>query len=103
MHSDDLATRLAAPATRRSVVRTGAKLAYAAPLVAASMKLGSRSAEAAIVSGGGTLCGGAPCVGACIGTTCYPVAVGPACQRETDCDPRRACINGLCVGDTTGR
>jgi hypothetical protein len=37
--------------TRRAVVKTGAKLAYTAPLVAATMKLSSRSAFA-LVSGG---------------------------------------------------
>jgi len=36
--------------TRRTIVKTGTKLAYAAPVVAASMKLGMRTAAA--VSGG---------------------------------------------------
>ena len=40
--------------SRRTVVRTGAKLAYAAPLVAAS--LGTRSIGAGAVSGGGPTC-----------------------------------------------
>jgi len=39
--------------TRRTIVKTGTKLAYAAPVVAASMKLGARSAGAQdTVSGG---------------------------------------------------
>jgi hypothetical protein len=42
--------------TRRTVVRTGAKLAYAAPLVAAS--IGTRSAGATAVSGGAVTCAG---------------------------------------------
>jgi hypothetical protein len=41
--------------TRRTIVKTGTKLAYAAPVVAASMKLGTRSAWAQdeVVSPGG--------------------------------------------------
>jgi hypothetical protein len=59
MPLDDLTARLTAPASRRVVVTRGAKLAYAAPLVAASMKLGSGNAAAAI-SGGPVICE-APC------------------------------------------
>jgi hypothetical protein len=39
--------RLATPATRRTVVKTGVKLAYAAPLVAASLGITRRTALAA--------------------------------------------------------
>ena len=38
--------RFAAPASRRTVVKTGAKLAYVAPLVAASVRFGVNGAEA---------------------------------------------------------
>jgi plastocyanin len=43
-----------APATRRTIVATGAKLAYAAPLVAASSRLGTLEAAAAVSPAGGT-------------------------------------------------
>ena len=46
--NDDATPALAAPTTRRAVVKTGAKLAYAAPLVAASFKLTGRGAAAAV-------------------------------------------------------
>src|SRR4051794_31837705 len=39
---------LGEPTTRRSVVKTGAKLAYATPLVAATIRLGTHGAEATI-------------------------------------------------------
>jgi hypothetical protein len=38
--------------SRRSVVKTGVKIAYAAPLVAASFKLGAHGASAALVCPG---------------------------------------------------
>jgi hypothetical protein len=39
MFGDNLTDRLASPLSRRTVVRTGVKLGYAAPLIAASFKL----------------------------------------------------------------
>jgi hypothetical protein len=50
MANDTLLDRLGDRATRRTVVRTGAKIAYASPLVAASFKFGSHPA-AALMSG----------------------------------------------------
>jgi hypothetical protein len=47
----DPTARLVTPATRRAVVKTGAKLAYAAPLVAASVGL---TASGALAACGGT-------------------------------------------------
>ena len=41
----------ATPTTRRSIVRTGAKLAYAAPLVATSLTLSATNAAAAVSLG----------------------------------------------------
>lgn len=43
--------------TRRTIVKTGTKLAYAAPIVAASMKLGTRSAGAVSPLGVRDFCG----------------------------------------------
>src|SRR4051794_33654662 len=42
----------ASSTTRRTIVKTGAKLAYAVPAVAATMKLSAMGAGAAVVSGG---------------------------------------------------
>jgi hypothetical protein len=47
MDVERLTERLATPATRRRIVMTGAKLAYAAPLVAVSFKLTGSGALAA--------------------------------------------------------
>jgi hypothetical protein len=44
--------------TRRSVMQTGAKLAYATPLVAATLKLSTQGVFAAISGRGGTDCSG---------------------------------------------
>ena len=52
MPIDDLTSRFSSLTSRRSIVRTGAKLAYATPLVAASMKLSGGGAAA--ISGGTT-------------------------------------------------
>ena len=43
----DPTARLVTPATRRTIVATGAKLAYAAPLVAASLKVSAVAVSAA--------------------------------------------------------
>ena len=45
--NDTLTEQLAAPTTRRTIVKTGVKLGYAIPLVAASYKLTGRGALAA--------------------------------------------------------
>jgi hypothetical protein len=47
VHPSDLAAAPGTAATRRRVLATGAKLAYAAPLVAATMKLTAAGAGAA--------------------------------------------------------
>jgi hypothetical protein len=49
--------QLATTTTRRSVVTVGAKLAYAAPLVAATMKLSGLATSAQDVVSGGMACG----------------------------------------------
>lgn len=51
---DQLEDTLATATTRRSIVKTGVKLAYSAPLVAVTFKLGTRHAGAqTVVSPGG--------------------------------------------------
>jgi hypothetical protein len=47
---EELEEKLTTATTRRSVVKTGVKLAYAAPLVAASFKLSARGAGAQTLS-----------------------------------------------------
>jgi hypothetical protein len=51
MALDDHTVRVSSPISRRSIVRTGVKLAYATPLVAASMRIGAETVGA--VSGDG--------------------------------------------------
>lgn len=69
------------PVTRRKVVITGAKLAYAAPLVAASFHLGARGVGAQGASPVGCFHSiggddGEGCMGACTSTGC----TGQACD-----------------------
>jgi hypothetical protein len=74
--------------TRRRVAAAGAKLAYTAPLVAASMKLAARGAEAAI-SGG--FCGHSTGPnGGCKGACAAAGFTGNQCNRF--------CGNGQFVG-----
>jgi hypothetical protein len=122
-----LTEQLQSRATRRTVVATGAKLAYAAPIVAASLKVSAINAFA--VSGGG-ICehstganGG--CKGACTkagftGNKCNPICgngqntgVCPVGQGSNNrccnagyCDPanfkKGANGNPVYTGPTTG-
>jgi hypothetical protein len=50
MHATDTDGRFPTPTTRRTIIATGAKLAYAAPLVAASVKVSEVNAQ--VFSGG---------------------------------------------------
>jgi hypothetical protein len=116
----DLEDRITDSTTRRTVVKTGVKLAYTAPLVAASFKLSAMTALAA-VSGGGGVCsppsstcsaegpsgcsGNALCsCGATVdGTTaCFQwnvVGTGGSCSVGDPCPSGEACIAATCVGD----
>jgi hypothetical protein len=98
--------------SRRTIVRTGAKLAYAAPLVAASMRMQSAGANG-VISGGPTCEAGSVLVhGGCFryGLDCEsvcgdkwflidpPIAVcavgsirGVACNNNDDCPVGQAC------------
>jgi hypothetical protein len=97
--------------TRRKVVRTGAKLAYAAPMIASTLEL-SRPARAVIPSQatcpqGAFICG-APdperfrCASLCL---CYAkLGGGTVCAHENDCelvvscDEATPCADGfVCV------
>jgi hypothetical protein len=62
MNFDQMSESLSNQTTRRTVVKTGVKLAYAAPLVAATMKLSAQGVFAA-QSGGLTFCGHSTCAG----------------------------------------
>jgi hypothetical protein len=80
--------------TRRRVVTTGAKLAYAAPLVAVSYKLSQRGALAASPvscehSLGGT--GGGGCMQACSEPSPYAGCGGNQCDGFGGGDPQGPC------------
>src|SRR5687768_13246051 len=114
MALEELTDGLVRPVTRRRVLKTGAKLAYAAPLVAASMRM-SRGGVAAISGGGGCLDLGGSCgsidniscwrasattTGACPCVAAY-VGNGPAgpCATDADCGYAghvhpRVCLEG---------
>src|SRR5215211_8943073 len=99
----EMSEQLESRSTRRVVVATGAKLAYAAPIVAASLKVSALSASAAVTGG---FCGHSVgtndgCKGACaaaglLGNECEaicsvacPVGQGgdnPCCS-PIFCDP----------------
>jgi hypothetical protein len=111
MPFEELTTQLT---TRRTITKTGVKLAYAAPLVAASMKLGTSAAGAASPTcvAGGT-CGGSPtgcngdgscsCGATADGSTaCFQWDVagsGGSCAGTGTCPSGEACILGTCLGD----
>ena len=98
---------LSAPTTRRTLVKTGVKIAYGTPLVAAAFKLSTSSAQGQLISGECTagdncdtgqftLCG-ADLFCACTvdvdgGFACVvPVCTDLACATGTDC------ASGICI------
>ncbi len=117
-HSD----RLASPATLRAVVTTGVKLAYAAPIVASSLKL--REAAAQDCSAGQDSCNGAdyPCgeTPGCYctndtegnifcaqftGGTCHTYQTrtsSSGCPSGQRCAPGPDCCGGICVAPCAG-
>jgi hypothetical protein len=74
--------------TRRAVVKTGARLAYAVPLVAATTKLSASDALAAI-SGPAT-----PTRTPTPSPTCF--AAGQPCTNTDDCCDPFVCNDGTC-------
>jgi hypothetical protein len=79
MAFDDVVSPDPVPTTRRAVLRTGVKLAYAAPVVAASMKL-AEQASSAQVSGPTCTPSEQPCEltdpGACCSLCCRSLVGG---------------------------
>jgi hypothetical protein len=82
---------LATTTTRRTIVKTGAKLAYAAPLVAASFKLSAGRAGAQAVSRGNCPCLTLNCGTAVPGTIC-------GCLESTE--GHQFCSNDFGCGTT---
>jgi hypothetical protein len=127
MALDDHTIRVSSPISRRTIIRTGAKLAYAAPLVAASMHIGAETVGA--VSGDGcpecyerltesgqcvreaVVRGECPCgfevtdLGECIKDGCKDcfINVGGICIPDDSAPPNGRCIcgfedvGGICV------
>ena len=118
MELDELKSQLGGSTSRRKIVTTGAKMAYAAPLVAASFKL-SAHAAGAIRPGGECetfACGGGLCLGtfddpieercACFETVARPghgicngdfFCGGPTCTSDADCGAG-TCVTNTCCG-----
>lgn len=103
---DSSLLRVREPLTRRRIVKTGAKLAYATPVVAASFKLGVRQASAVsgvcpddgvvidcsgIDNADAATCGDAGPVGSC---SRYQAGDCPACLEDNFCDDAPVCGAG---------
>ena len=108
---------LDAATTRRRVLKTGVKLAYAAPLVAATMKVsahGSLAAVSGFTCPPNLVCGGvqAPCgsdaSGPCssvrsvddVSCICGNDSCGPTCTTDADCQAYAA--GAICQAPGTG-
>jgi hypothetical protein len=89
---DNVVEQLQAPTTRRTVIQTGAKMAYAAPLIAASFKLSASAVGAQAVSGGPNP--------ECAGATCATYDNFP-CSTDPDCVCAATSVGGLCVPGST--
>ena len=114
MAPEEITRHLGASTTRRTVVKTGAKLAYAAPILAASFKLSGRSALAVsgLDCGTPTRCG-APSFGSCPnncfcasnadgGEDCViggvPAGGLVTCSSGAGCQPGQVCVTNTCFG-----
>ena len=113
---EELTNSLETQITRRTIVRTGAKLAYVAPLVAVTFKLTGSHASAA--SGSNPECRGADCAtftpcstnsdcvcvdGGSAGGFCVPGStscgvVGP-CGSDGSCPAGSFCAYNTCCGE----
>jgi len=103
--------------TRRTIVTTGTKLAYAAPIVAATFKLSTNAAGAVSANGPCQTftCGNGPCVdhetgfdcfcfenvatpgqGTCLGD--FPCSGTASCSSDTDCSGGGTCVTNTCCG-----
>jgi len=95
MDAIDLEDQIADSPTRRTVVKTGVKLAYATPIVAASFKLRNASAQEVMSPGNpNPECRGATC------ETFIPCAANPDCVCTTTAAGGGFCIPGStqCAG-----
>jgi hypothetical protein len=119
MDGIDLEDRLADSTTRRTVVKTGVKLAYAAPVVAASFRLSQMRARAQVaisdfVCPPNLICGvqqepcGEDASGVCSSVRsveaqsciCGNDACGPACSTDDDCQAYAP--GAICQAPDTG-
>jgi hypothetical protein len=91
MAFDDAVSTDRVPTSRRAVLRTGAKLAYAAPVVAASIKL-AEQATGAQVSPAACLAGENCATG--LGVSCD---VNQQCACSQDVDGGFACAERICT------
>ena len=97
--SSEVEQSLSHPSTRRMIIRTSAKMAYAAPLVAASMRLSAARASVAVSGGAGSAC-----TTETIGAGCTPPYGGGGagvCQSDGRCcvppDQFAGRLNGECL------
>ena len=86
----DTDSRLTTSTTRRTIVATGAKLAYAAPLVATSVALSAANAAARISP---------PPTNVCIP---YEAFKFPPCETDAHCASRASCHGYCCITCVTG-
>lgn len=113
MAFDELSENMAAPASRRAFVATGAKLAYAVPAIAATMKLDLTGAGAVSAPtdcdacNSNHTCGTPNCY--CATTTentkfCHFVSqCGDVCENTAACPDGYVCVvtDGCCFGPTS--
>ena len=92
MNQEAISDRIQARTTRRTVVKTGAKLAYAAPIVAASFRLTNLNAAAQV--GSPVICENG---GSCGNTT----RCGPSCRCFTSVDRGGFCHRVQLCSSTT--
>jgi hypothetical protein len=119
MDATDLEDRTSNATTRRTIVKTGVKLAYTAPIVAASFKLRNASAQAAMSGGGNQpcqtfVCGNGPCAErGDIDCFCFELTEDPGkglclsdflcdsvspCDTTADCPSGSTCVTNTCCG-----
>jgi len=117
MDGIDLESQIATSTPRRAVVKTGAKLAYAAPVLAASFRLSQMGAMAAVsghVCPPNLVCNvqqepcGEDATGVCSNVRsveavlciCGNDACGPACSTDSDCQTYAP--GSICQAPDTG-
>lgn len=96
---ENLDDTLATATTRRTIVKTGAKLAYVAPLVAVSFQVSQRGVGAVTPGGAcghsvGGISGGG-CMAACTSTGCTGEACDGCDAPNPEGDPCEACCSNI--------